>query len=100
MAALSESEIRKILGNTGPTVERTDVQVREKAQAEKTESLDNKRFTAGAAMLMGIALMASALYTATGTPFLIQSAVAAVMFLAGVIWYVALRREGSRQPRG
>jgi hypothetical protein len=94
MAALSERDMRRILGDqydsatgAGPVAE-----MAEKRKQRKDAAMD-RQFTASAAMLMGVGLVVSAFYTAKGNAFYIQMAVAAVLIVAGGVWYAMARRQ-------
>jgi hypothetical protein len=98
MAALSEREMRRILGDQyDGGAAASPVADMLKRQRQKKDTVDDRKFTALAAIVMGIGLVISALATAKGNAFLIQNAVAAVLIVAGVAWHLTARRLDKKE---
>jgi hypothetical protein len=97
MAALSEHDRRVIFGDDAMLLERE----MEERNPKKEVFIDysERKFTAAVSMVIGVCLLVSALRTAEGTTFLIQNAVAALFFFAGLAWYVSMRRSEASQTR-
>lgn len=93
MAALGERDMRRILGDNyeaGRSSEPvTELLTRRR---KKKDTVEDRKFTAFGAVLMGVGLIASAFETAKGQAFVIQNIVAALLIVAGGIWYLAARR--------
>jgi hypothetical protein len=102
MAALSEREMRRILGdNYEGSATDSPIAAMAKKRKDRKDTVEDRKFTAMAAVIMGAGLVVSALYTATGQAFLIQNGVAAALVVAGGIWYAAACRLERRDiPEG
>lgn len=98
MAALSERDMRRILGDQyeggGTSSAVADLVQRRR---KKKDTVEDRKFTGLASVVLGIGLVISALATAKGNAFLIQNAVAAVLMVAGIGWYVSARRMESKE---
>jgi hypothetical protein len=92
MAALSEREIPRILGEDyqGQEAKSPMAEMMQKKK-QKKDTVEERKFTAFAAVVMGLGLVLSAFVTAKGNAFYIQNAVAAVLLIAGVAWYTAAK---------
>ena len=100
MAALGERDLRRILGNeydqeinAGPAAGIL------KRQRQRKDTLEDRKFTALAAILMSMGLLISAWFTEVGHVFVIQIIVAAVLAGAGALWYMAALKLDRRPDR-
>lgn len=101
MAALSESDRRKILGDRYQELEDQSAPAIETRRTQQfKENVENQKFTATAGMVMAVGLFISAYYTATGMVAVIQNGIAAALLLLCLVWYVYARQKQARMVAG
>ncbi len=98
MAALSEFDLQKIMGDDYKNIEQT---ARKAVGAEDTYrdvaakigAIEDRNFSCYAAMIVGVALAVSAWYTAAGNAYWIQLAIAVGFVLLGAFGYLRFRNQ-------
>ena len=98
MAALSDRDLEAILGpdfRTKVQNTSTELSVDDKIRNLRVNigAMEDKSFSSTVALLVGIALVFSAYYTAVGTAFAIQMGVAALFIAIGVGAYFYFKKE-------
>lgn len=98
MAALSEADLEKILGENFRAVETatqkaTGVEDQQRETTAKISSLEDKNFSSFASISVGIALVFSAFYTAKDLAFTIQMVIAIGFIVIGVFAWFRFRKQ-------
>lgn len=98
MAALNEADLVKILGADFRALQEKEQTSRgifeeERALNTKIESQDGNLFTAAVLMIVGIALLVSTHYTATGNQYWIQGAFGVLSLVGGIALYIYLKQS-------
>ncbi len=89
MAALSEADMMKILGDNYRAVQDADeaargVQVEERLVRQAIGTLEDSKFPACVTIFVGAALIIAGYFTAAGKEFWIQAGIGLVILLAGI----------------
>jgi len=93
MAALSETDRRKILGDDYLEMEKQaqrrsgmgDAQISAKMRIDRLEA---QKFTAFAMVLIGLALLGTAYFSMTGKALVIEDSIAGGMTVLGIAWMI------------
>ena len=94
MAALSEVDLKKILGDRykeGGAIEGDPALLRanaEKLFAATVDKLENSKFSAAALFVLGLVLLAANLSALSGPTMMPVSILAVAMCVAGVAWFL------------
>ena len=95
MAALSEGEMRKILGADYRLVQEaanraSGIGERERLLRQEIESLEGMKFLGAYSSLIGVALIVASIFSVTGRTLTIQCAIGAAIMLASLASFIVV----------